>query len=111
MLSRKTSSLGVSTRFWTAHSTRGAEVGLYRQLGFSAEEVCEIRQLKNTEAFAKHYQRLGAKDKTQSILGTFVHNISHTNYDEPDLSQTPCRNAQGGSDKEGEAQEASVFFH
>ena len=80
-------------------------------MGLSAEEVCEIGQWKNTEAFSKHYQRLGASEKANSMINNLVHKISHIESDEPDLSQTPCRNTQGGSDKEGEAQEVCEPTH
>ena len=51
---------GVPTAVWTAHSTRGASVQFYKNLGLTSEEVCELGQWKNTQAFTQHYLRLGA---------------------------------------------------
>ena len=33
---------GVNTKVWGPHSTRGAAVTMYKKLGLSSEEVCEI---------------------------------------------------------------------
>ena len=46
---------GVATDFWGPHSTRGAGVFLYKELGLSSEEFCEIVKWKNTGAFTAHY--------------------------------------------------------
>ncbi len=42
---------GVNPKFWGAHSTGGAGVGLIISLGLSSEEVCEIGKWKGVEAF------------------------------------------------------------
>ena len=52
--------LGVPTGSWGPHSTRGAVVQFWKELGLSSEEVCHIGRWKNSEAFAKHYLRVGA---------------------------------------------------
>ena len=60
-LTKKTlEKLGVDTTVWKAHSTRGAGVAMYKSLGFSSDEVCEIGKWKNTSAFTSHYLRLNA---------------------------------------------------
>ena len=89
---------------WTAHSTRGAGVKMYKALGFTSEEVCEIGQWKNSSAFTAHYLRLGAVEKVNKILSN-VHKTSPPESAEPEWLQTPGRNDQGGSNQEGEAQE------
>ena len=33
---------GIPASFWGPHSTRGAVVQLYKKLGLTSEEVCEI---------------------------------------------------------------------
>ena len=43
---------------WSAHSTRGAEVTLYKALGLTSEEVCEIGQWKNVVVSGKMCKRL-----------------------------------------------------
>ena len=57
---------GVSTQFWGPHSTRGAGVFMYKKLGLSSEEVCEIGKWKNTGAFTTHYLRVGASQKAST---------------------------------------------
>ena len=54
--------LGVDTTVWKAHSTRGAGVAMYKSLGFTSEEVCELGKWKNVSAFTSHYLRLNATD-------------------------------------------------
>jgi hypothetical protein len=52
-------SFNIPSKFWGAHSTRGAGVGLMKRLGLSGEQVCEIGKWKGVEAFVAHYQILG----------------------------------------------------
>ena len=59
---------GVSTEVWGPHSTRGAGVCMYKKLGLSSEEVCEIGKWKNTGAFTAHYLRVGASQKASEKL-------------------------------------------
>ena len=56
---------GIPIAHWKAHSTRGAGVLLYKKLGLNSEEVCEIGQWKNPQAFTAHYLRLGAIEKAK----------------------------------------------
>ena len=49
------SQLGVDTSVWKPHPTRGAGVAMYKSLGLSSEEVCEIGKWKNVGAFTSHY--------------------------------------------------------
>ena len=48
------SKMGIPTSHWQAHSTRGAGVLFYKRKGFLAEEVCELGQWKNSQAFSAH---------------------------------------------------------
>jgi hypothetical protein len=100
---------GVCSSVWGPHSTRGAGVGLLKRLGLTAEEVCEIGQWKNVEAFTAHYQRLGAQARLEEKLGTALGGsaqlTSHRGSAEPEVSRTPPRSSseRGGRDTEGEA--------
>ena len=97
--------LGVPTKIWGPHSTRGAGVQLYKYLGLNSEEVCEIGKWKNTAAFSSHYLRLDAALKAGEKLSALVHNVSPSRSAEPDQSRTPGNFYDlGGSDWEGEAQ-------
>ena len=88
-----------------AHSTRGAGVQLYKNLGLSSEQVCELGKWKNTGAFTSHYLRLGAAKAAARTLETLVHNVSPMGSAEPDQSRTPGNTSDlGGRDWEGEAQ-------
>ena len=70
---------GISSRIWGPHSTRGAGVGFMRKLGLSADEVCEIGKWKGVEAFAAHYQRLGAQEKLEDkVLGALAERGVHS---------------------------------
>ena len=94
---------------WTAHSTRGAGVFMYKSLGLSQEEVAEIGQWKNLQAFSSHYLRINAvdrvKNKLKNVLHPYVHTPSPPESAEPEWSHTPPTKDRGGSDQEGEAQE------
>ena len=99
------SSLGVPMSVWGPHSTRGAGVLMYKQMGLSSEEVCEIGKWKNTNAFSSHYLRLGAPTRAARELDLMVHNVSSWGSAEYDQSRTPGTNGDpGGSDWEYEAQ-------
>ena len=98
-------SLGVNVSVWGPHSTRGAGVTMYKSLGLSSEEVCEIGQWKNTHAFALHYLHLGARKVVSSKISSLVHKISPSRSAEPDWSRTPRNFHESGErDQEGEAQ-------
>ena len=63
---------------------------MYKQLGLSSEEVCEIGKWKNTGAFTTHYLRVGASEKASEKLSSFlVHSVSSGRSAEPDQSRTP----------------------
>ena len=68
--------LGLPPGAWGPHSTRGAGVLMYKTLGLSSEEVCEIGKWKNTGAFSSHYLRLGAPQQAGRRLERFVHSVS-----------------------------------
>ena len=78
-------SFGVDTSVWKAHSTRGAGVTMFKNLGFSSEEVCEIGKWKNVGAFTSHYLRLGASAKVGSRISQMVHKVSPLSSAESDL--------------------------
>ena len=96
----------ISPKVWGAHSTRGAGVSLYRRLGLSADEVCEIGKWKNVTSFAAHYQRLEAHHKAGEHIESLVHNASQWGSAEPKVSRTPRKTwfERGGRDSFGEAQ-------
>ena len=99
---------GIPVSHWTAHSTRGAGVLLYKNLGLSSEEVCELGQWKNAQAFTNHYLRLGAVEKASIALKKVprnVHTASPHEGAEPEGLRTPGKDDTGGSNPEGEAQE------
>ena len=96
---------GIPPNVWGAHSTRGAGVLLYKKLGLTSEEVCEIGKWKNVQAFHAHYLRLGAPQEASQKICDLVHNTSPEMSAEPDLSRTPLKKCfeKGGRDKEGKA--------
>ena len=98
---------GVNTSFWGPHSTRGAGVALYKHLGLSSEQVCEIGKWKNHQAFSEHYLRLNATGAASTALFNWVHNDSLGQSAEPDWSRTPLTEEMGGRDQEGGAQRPS----
>ena len=63
--------------------------------------------MEKTSGFSNHYLRLGASHKASHSISNLVHNISHGNSAEPDMSRTPRKSYfdLGGRDMEGEAQE------
>ena len=78
--------LGVDTTVWKAHSTRGAGVAMYKSLGFTSEEVCELGKWKNVTAFTSHYLRLNATDKVGSKISQMVHTVSPLSSAKSDLT-------------------------
>ena len=102
---------GISEKNLGPHSTRGAGVGLMKNLGLSAEELCDIGKWKSVDSFCAHYQRLGAQETLETNLSLAlekqgVHSMtSHRGSAEPEVSRTPPRQPErGGRDTEGEAQ-------
>ena len=96
--------LGVDTTVWKAHSTRGAGVAMYKSLGFTSEEVCELGKWKNVSAFTSHYLRLNATDKFGSKISQMVHRLSPLSSAESHLTWTTGMEDHGGSVREDEAQ-------
>ena len=77
---------------------------MYKTLGLTFEEVCEIGKWKNSRDFSSHYLRLGAPQTAGRRLESFVHNVSSSEGAEPDKSRTPRSHGDlGGRDLEGEA--------
>jgi hypothetical protein len=93
-------------KVWGPHSTRGAGVCLYRRLGLTADEVCEIGKWKNVTSFTAHYQRLEAHSRAGEYIEGLVHNSSQWGSAEPRESRTPRKTwfERGGRDSFGEAQ-------
>ena len=89
---------------WGAHSTRGAGVRLYKQQGLQPEEVCELGQWKNLQAFTQHYLRVGAPEKAANVIQSWVHKTSPLRSAEQEGSHTPPKDEGGGGDPECEAQ-------
>ena len=97
--------LGVNTQLWKPHSTRGAGVTMFKRLGFTSEEVCEIGKWKNVGAFTSHYLRLGAAQKVGLAINSLVHRVSPFRSAEPDLPRTAGTKDPAGRGKESEAQD------
>jgi hypothetical protein len=98
---------GIDSAHWQPHSTRGAGVVMYKNIGLSAEEVCEVGKWKNTQAFSTHYLRLGASQKAAYALDKVVHTVSPVNCAESDMTSTPGNiMKQGGMVMEDGAQRA-----
>ena len=95
---------GVPTSFWGPHSTRGAGVQLYKKLGLTSEEVCEVGKWKNVTAFTAHYSRLGASQKASQKISHLVHKVSPIQRAESDWSSIPLTKEKGRRDQEDEAQ-------
>ena len=100
---RALTALGINTQFWKPHATRGAGVTMYKKLGLTSEQVCEIGKWKNVAAFTSHYLRLGAVNAATTTLSTLVHNVSPLGVAESDLTWTPGTQNPGGSVREDEA--------
>jgi len=82
--------LGVPVSVFGPHSTRGAGVRMFKNLGLASEVVCELGAWKNTEAFAKHYLRIGAAQVAGSVLSQkLVHSVPSWRSDEKGGSSSP----------------------
>ena len=92
--------LGIDISVWKPHATRGAGVTMYKNMGLTSEQVCEIGKWKNVSAFSSHYLRLGASNVAASKINELVHNVSPLETAESDLTCTPGRNNPGGSVRE-----------
>ena len=77
---------------------------MYKKLGLTSEEVCEVGKWKNVNAFTAHYSRLGASTRASGKILELVHNVSPMQRAESDWSRTPWKNDKGGMDQEDEAQ-------
>jgi hypothetical protein len=101
-----------SFKEWGAHSTRGAAVTFYKRLGLSSEQVCELGQWKNTQAFAQHYLRLGAGEEAAKIIQDWVHNkVSSSSEAEGERLRTPPTEEGGGSNLEADARKDDEPAH
>ena len=96
---------GIPTNVFGPHSTRGAAVKMYKAMGLSSEQVCELGQWKNTAAFTEHYLRMDAAMAAKRRLEE-VHKVSSWNCGTTDGSRSPRRErTQGRRDPEGGTQE------
>ena len=77
---------------------------MYKSLGFTSEEVCELGKWKNVTAFTSHYLRLNATDKVGSKISQMMHKFSPLSSAESDLTWTTGIADHGGSVREDEAQ-------
>ena len=84
-------SLGVDTKAWGAHSTRGAFVSFYKQLRLTTYVVAEIGQGTNFEVFGKHYLRSCALQQASHNVDRLlqVHTSSPLNGGLGETSITP----------------------
>ena len=79
---------------------------MYKNLGLTSEEVCEIGKWQNSQAFSNPNLQLGAPSVAAARLHALVHNVSPEGSAEPEWSRTPENQVgdPGGRDHEGEAQ-------
>ena len=104
-LTRKVlASLGVDVKKFGPHSTRGAGVKMFKELGLSSEQVCQLGRWKNAQAFTAHYLRLNAAQDAGALVQKMVHKVSLGQSAESDWSWTPGTKDQGGKDQEDGAQ-------
>ena len=79
---------------------------MFKELGLSSEQVCEIGAWKNSSTFGQYYLRLNAaKHLNHFVEKLSVHNVSPGFCAELDQTRTPRTNRDlGGSVWESEAQ-------
>ena len=82
-------------------------VGLFKELGLSSEQVCEIGAWKNSSTFHQHYLRLNsAKCLNQFVEKLSAHNVSPGSWGELDQTRTPrTMRDLGGSVWESDTQD------
>ena len=104
---RLLSDLGVPKNIFGPHSTTGAAVKMFKKLGLTSDQVAQLGQWKNLEAFSKHYLRLGSVQAASEKVDGIVHRVvPQGNCAEPAWPQTPAADqAPGGSYHKGGAQE------
>ena len=59
---------------------------MFKKLGLSSEQVCEIGKWKNVGAFTSHYLRLGASETLGHKLTSMLHKVSPLRSADPDLT-------------------------
>jgi hypothetical protein len=98
---------GIDTKFWKPHSTRGAGVGMFKELGLSSDQVCEIGAWKNSSTFGQYYLRMNsAKNLHHFVEKLQVHNVSPGSCGELDQTRTPRTTGDlGGSVWESDTQD------
>ena len=80
---------GIPTKYFGPHSTRGAAVKMFKNFGLSSDQMAQLGQWKNLEAFSKHYLRLNSVQTAAATLDGFVHRkVSQGACAEPAWSRT-----------------------
>ena len=93
---------GIDTGVWTAHSSRGAGVQLYKSWGLLSEEVEELGRGGKFQAFSRHYLRVGtAKKAGQSLMSALAQKVSPGQRAEDDGSWTPGRKPDAERERPG----------
>ena len=80
---------------------------MLKDFGLPSEIVCELGSWKNSEAFSKHYLRLGAAKTVKKVLVQkfFVHSVPSCQSAETGVSMSPGIGRETGRrDAPGEAQ-------
>ena len=93
--------IGISVDHWKPHSTRGAGVLWWKNVGMQVEEVQQLGAWKNLGAFQAHYLRLGVAQRGKEIMEKWVHKISPPCSAEPEWSRTPGCSDPGVINHEG----------
>ena len=90
---------GVNSVLWKPHSTRGAGVSMFKNLGLTSEQVCELGAWKNSATFGQFYLRLNVAQNLHSFVEKLnVHKVSPRNCAELDQTRTPeTERDSGGS--------------
>ena len=98
---------GINVSLWQPHNTRGAGVSMFKELGLSSEQVCEIGAWKSSATFGQYYLRLNAaKNLNRFVEKLQVHTVSPGDCAELDQTRTPRTNRDlGGSVWESQAQD------
>ena len=61
---------------------------MFKTLGLTSEEVCEVGKWKNVSAFTSHYLRLGASHTVGDKIHSMLHNVSPLGSADPDVNRT-----------------------
>ena len=101
---------GIDISVFKAHNTRGALLDAQHDMDLHSEVSCEVGGWKNSEAFDKHYKRLGAAQQVASAVSATleVHTRPEATCAPTEPSTSPLsEHAKGRGEGEGEAQVGS----